>query len=216
LNHHRRPAKHNTPGPAPVAFGAKQTLNGRRSPQRRSKITQSGRHAIKSLSMFAGLAVVEQSMYRVTADTLGAYLNFDPSRRADLLKLHELTRKAAPGLARYFHKGTPAGEAGMRMKMIGYGKFRYAVKSGQTVEWPVIGVALQKNYISVYVAIRKNGRPIVETYAGGLGELRSGHNNFSFERYDDLKAKRVSALFGEIDHIFENDPQNPVRYMEGA
>jgi hypothetical protein len=72
------------------------------------------------------------------------------------------------------HEGTPAGEPGMRMKMIGYGKFRYEVQSGQTVEWPIIGVALQKNYISVYVAIRKNGRPIVETYAGELGELRSG------------------------------------------
>jgi hypothetical protein len=102
------------------------------------------------------------------------------------------------------------------MKMIGYGKFRYAVKSGQTIEWPVIGIGLQKNYISVYVAVRKNGRPIVQAYAGKLGELRSGHNNFSFESYDDLQAERMSSLFAEINHIFENDPQNPVHYMQGT
>ena len=102
------------------------------------------------------------------------------------------------------------------MKMIGYGKFRYAVKSGDTIEWPVIGVALQKNYISVYVAVRKNGRPIVQTYKGKLGELRSGHNNFSFEKFDDLKVDAASSLFAEIARIFDEDPLNPVRYMQGA
>jgi hypothetical protein len=39
--------------------------------------------------------------------------------------------------------------------MIGYGKFHYAVKSRKTIEWPIIGVALQKSYISVYVAVTK-------------------------------------------------------------
>jgi hypothetical protein len=159
---------------------------------------------------------MEPPMYRVTADSLGSYLDFDPSRKADLLKLHELTRTSAPGLKRYFHKGTPAGEPGMRFKMIGYGRFHYAATSGQAVEWPVIGVALQKNYISVYVAVRKRGRPIVEAYAGELGKLRSGRNNFSFEHYDDLNAERVSALFAEIGHIFESDPQNPVHTMQGT
>ena len=75
---------------------------------------------------------------------------------------------------------------------------RYAIKSGKTIEWPVIGVALQKNYISVYVAVRKNGCPIVQAYAGKLGELRSGRNNFSFERYDDLKVDKLSSLFAEV------------------
>ncbi len=37
----------------------------------------------------------------------------------------------------------------MRFKTIGCGKFHYVAKSGQEVEWPVVGVALQKSYISV-------------------------------------------------------------------
>lgn len=155
-------------------------------------------------------------MYRVMADSLEDYYAFDRQRKYDLLRLHDLIRKAAPGLKRYFHRGTPAGEAGMRMKMIGYGKFRYAVKSGDMIEWPVIGVALQKNYISVYVAVRKNGRPIVQAYKGKLGELRSGHNNFSFAKFDDLEVDAVSSLFAEIARIFDEDPLNPVRYMQGA
>jgi hypothetical protein len=155
-------------------------------------------------------------MFRVTADSLDNYLDFDPARKADLVRLHDLIRTAAPGLKRYFHKGTPAGEAGMRMKMIGYGKFRYAIKSGEAVEWPVIGVALQKNYISVYVAVTKAGAPIVPTYAGRLGEKRVGHNNFSFERFADLNAAGVSSLVADIARIFASDPENPIRYMQGA
>lgn len=154
-------------------------------------------------------------MFRVTADSLEAYLAFDPDRTAELEKLNVLMRKAAPGLKRHFHAGTPAGEAGMRMTMIGYGQFRYAVKSGKVALWPVIGVALQKNYISVYVAVTRDGKPLVPFYAGKLGEMRMGGNNFSFETFDDLKAPAVAALFAEAASIFKADRDNPVRYMEG-
>jgi hypothetical protein len=155
-------------------------------------------------------------MFRVTADSLAAYLDFDPARKPDLEKLDAVMRKAAPSLKRYFHEGTPAGEAGMRMKMIGYGKYRYAIKSGQSTSWPVVGIALQKNYISVYLSITKDGAPIVQSYAGRLGELRNGHNNFSFEKFDDLDIKALSSLFAEAANIFNADPDNPVRYREGG
>jgi hypothetical protein len=154
-------------------------------------------------------------MFRVVVDSLTAYLDFDPRRKADLQKLDRLVRHAAPELQRHFHAGTPAGEAGMRMKMIGYGKFRYAIKSGKAISWPVIGVALQKNYISVYVTVTKDGAPIVRDYAGRLGEKRSGGNNFSFETFDDLRPEAVSSLFAEVGQVFGTDPENPVRYVEG-
>jgi hypothetical protein len=155
-------------------------------------------------------------MFRVDVDSLQAYLAFDPKRTADLAKLHALMRKAAPTLERHFHAGTPAGHAGMRMKMIGYGKFRYAARSGELVSWPVVGVALQKNYISVYMAVTKNGAPILRAYAGRLGEKRSGGNNFSFETFDDLDSKVLSSLFAEVARICAADPDNPVRFMQGA
>jgi hypothetical protein len=154
-------------------------------------------------------------VFRVGGDSLETYLAFDPGRTADLEKLHALMRKAAPSLKRHFHAGTPAGEAGMRMTMIGYGQFRYAIKSGKTTSWPVVGVALQKNYISVYVAVTRDGKPLVPFYAGKLGELRIGGNNFSFKTSGDLNAAGVSALFAEAADIFKADRENPVRYMQG-
>jgi hypothetical protein len=155
-------------------------------------------------------------MFRVEADSLEAYFAFDPARTAELEQLHAVIRKAAPGLKCHFHAGTPAGEAGMRMKMIGYGRFQYAIKSGKTTPWPVIGIALQKNYISLYLAVTRNGRPLVSCYAGKLGELRAGGNNFSFERFADLNAQMLGALVAEAAAIFRADKENPVRYMQGS
>jgi hypothetical protein len=140
-------------------------------------------------------------MFRVNADTLDTYLDFDPVRKIDLQKLDKLLRKSAPGLKRYFHQGTPEGEPGMRFKMIGYGKYHLA-KSGQQVEWPVVGVALQKSYISVYFSVTQDGAPLVQSYAGRLGECRMGRNNFSFVKFDDLNFAAASALFAEADQVF--------------
>lgn len=41
----------------------------------------------------------------------------------------------------------------MRFKMIGYGKTQRPAGSGKLLDWPVVGVALQKNYISVYLSV---------------------------------------------------------------
>ena len=58
-------------------------------------------------------------MFHVHADNLKDYFAFDPERRIDLQKLDKLIRASAPQLKRYFHRGTPAGEPGMRFQMIG-------------------------------------------------------------------------------------------------
>ena len=154
-------------------------------------------------------------MFKVEANTLREYFAFDPARSADLRKLDALIAEAAPGLKRYFHKGTPAGSAGMRFKMIGYGRFEYAIKSGKTTPWPVVGVALQRNYISVYVSTtRPDGSPPLAAYPG-LGEKRRGRFNFSFVKFEELDAGALARLLAEVDSIFKRDPANPVRPMQG-
>jgi len=145
-------------------------------------------------------------MFRVDVDSLQAYFDFDPKRRTDLQKLDKLLKLSAPKLKRYFHRGTPPGEPGMRFKMIGYGRFYYPARSGKSVEWPVVGVALQKNYISVYLSIEKDGVPLIQSYAGKLGEVKNGHNSFSFEKYDNLVTPMVSSLFAEAETIFSTVP----------
>ncbi len=153
-------------------------------------------------------------MFRVDAADLAQYLAFDPVRTPELEKLHHALRAAAPRLKRYFHKGTPAGAAGMRMKMIGYGAFHYTAGNGERVEWPTIGVALQKNYISVYIALTLDRRPLVARHAKKLNALRAADYNFSFERFDDLNPETVGLLFTDAARIIETDPENPIRCMQ--
>ena len=147
-------------------------------------------------------------MFKVDADSIKSYFDFDPRRKPDLEKLDALIRTSAPRLAPYFHAGTPAGEPGMRFKMIGYGPFEYASRTGKRVQWPVIGVALQKNYISVYFAVTRMGQPVTDAYAGRLGELRAGKGNFSFNRVDELDTDSLSRLISETQYLYEECPHS--------
>jgi hypothetical protein len=79
-------------------------------------------------------------MFKVNARSLEEYFRFDPAREKDLRALDELIRGAAPSLERWFVTGTPAGQPGMTMTMIGYGQYQYTVKdSGVRFTWPVLG-----------------------------------------------------------------------------
>ncbi|HZZ24781.1 MAG TPA: hypothetical protein VFE60_20340 [Roseiarcus sp.] len=141
---------------------------------------------------------------------------FRSEARSRSAHLDALIRKAAPSLKRYFHKGSAAGEPGMRFKMIGYGESFYRATTRENVEWPVVGVALQKNYISVYFAVTKRGAAVTTPYAGRLGELRMGRNNFSFERFDDLDSSTAAALFSEAAQIFAVDQENVSEAMRSC
>jgi hypothetical protein len=155
-------------------------------------------------------------MFCVDVDSLEAYFAFDPKREGDLRRLDALISKAAPSLKRHFHKGTPAGEPGMRFKMIGYGKSFYRATTGENVEWPVVGVALQKNYISVYFAVTKLGAAVTDPCAGRLGELRVSRNNFSFERFDDLDSSPAAAFVQRGRASFRRRPRQCFRDNAGV
>jgi hypothetical protein len=104
----------------------------------------------------------------------------------------------------------------MRFKMNGYGPLYYEAKGGKKVQRPVIGVASQKNYVSVYFAVTKNGAVIVDSYRGRLGELRSGYNYFSFRKFSELDSTAVSELVTESAAIFRANPLGTAERIQGV
>jgi hypothetical protein len=80
------------------------------------------------------------------------------------------------------------------------------------VTWPIVGLALQKNYISLYTSVIKDGAPITERHKGALGELRSGRGNFSFVTFAQLSASGVIALLNDIDSTLRQDPIGALEY----
>jgi hypothetical protein len=151
-------------------------------------------------------------MFKVQANSLAEYFDADPARRADLEAMDSLIRATVPNLERWFYPGAGADGAGMRMTLIGYGSFQYEMKSGQRVTWPIVGLALQKNYISVYTSVVKDGAPITDRHLGTLGELRSGRGNFSFATFAQLNRDGVKALLTDIDATLRADPINSLEY----
>ena len=140
-------------------------------------------------------------MFKVPVGSVEEYLRFDPAREDDLRTLDELIRSAAPGLARWFVPGTADGQPGMSMTLIGYGQYQYVVKDSPTpVTWPVLGLALQKNYISLYNSANGDGPPFTCSYADRLGRARvSKKGVVTFATVRDTNLQVLSEMITAIE-----------------
>jgi hypothetical protein len=140
-------------------------------------------------------------MFEVHAGSVEEYLRFDPARENDLRTLDGLIRSAAPGLPRWFVPGTPDGQPGMTMTMIGYGQFQYSVKSSPVpVTWPILGLALQKNYISLYNSANADGPPFTCAYADRLGRARvSKKGVVTFETLRGTNLQTLTEMITAIE-----------------
>ena|SRR5579859_5438110 len=147
-------------------------------------------------------------MYRVDANSEEEYFTADPGRESDLRAVDRLIRETVPGLGRYFSMGTPDGKPGMNMRMIGYGKFQYYVKSApEPIDWPIIGLALQKNYISLYFSTTADGRDLVEPFGAELGKVNIAKNLIRFKTVADLDERTFVSLLKVVESDIRNGAQ---------
>lgn len=108
--------------------------------------------------------------------TPDAYLKSLPDdRRADVTGLHRAIREAAPALAPHIVYG-----------MLGYGTYRYRYASGKAGEAPVVALASQKNYISLYVSATDDAGYLAEHHAKRLGKVSVGKSCIRFKKLADL------------------------------
>lgn len=156
-------------------------------------------------------------MFRVTAVSVEEYFTFDPARESDLRAVDEAIRAAAPTLTRWFVSGTPEGKPGMRMTLIGYGDFLYAVKaSPEPVRWPIIGLALQKNYLSLYCSARDGERPFVLDYANRIGKVDvSDKGVIRFKSVEHLNLDGLRAMISDLETGLQTGQLN-LRYGRTA
>jgi hypothetical protein len=102
-------------------------------------------------------------------------------------EIDRIIRSAGPQLA-------PRVYAGPSITMIGYGEMTWERPSGSGV-WPVIGLALQKHYISLYVAATKDGVTLADRYRDRLGKTNNGKNCIRFRHLADIdKDQLVEAI----------------------
>ncbi len=91
---------------------------------------------------------------------MAEYLASVPKERAkDLRSIHAFIKKTVPRLKPYF-----------AYNMLGYGKFKYRNYKNDLIDWPVIALANQKNYLSLYVCSVVDGKYVAEMHKAKLGK----------------------------------------------
>jgi hypothetical protein len=108
-------------------------------------------------------------------------------RRGEIRALHELIRRSAPQL-----------EPTMEFGLLGYGRYHYRYASGREGDWMLVGLASNKNYISLYVmATTADGRMLADTYSDRLPKASIGKSCIRFRRLGDVDQDALATLLRE-------------------
>jgi hypothetical protein len=121
------------------------------------------------------------------AKSIREYLAAVPDKRKEeVLFLHAFIRKTVPTQKPYFANN-----------MIGYGSFLYLNHKKTLCKWPIISLACQKNYISVYVCAMDNGQYVAQKYKSELGSVTVGKSCISFKSLDKIRLPILKKVLKE-------------------
>jgi len=117
------------------------------------------------------------NMFKPTkAKTVKEYIGaIEPDRRKLIESIDALIRKTAPSLERHF-----------AYNMIGYGSFPYRNYKNEPIQWPVVSLASQKNYVSLYVCAVQDGKYLAESRAKDLGNVSVGKSCIRIKKLEDV------------------------------
>ena len=118
------------------------------------------------------------------AKSVEEYLLMIPGdRKKDIDFLHAFIQKAVPKLKPYFASN-----------MIGYGSFYYLDSKKQKKDWPIISLANQKNYISIYVCTIVEDKAMAEKYKKELGKLSKGVSCIRFKKIEEINLETLKTV----------------------
>jgi hypothetical protein len=118
------------------------------------------------------------------AKSVEEYLLMVPDdHKKDIDFLHEFIQKAVPKLKPYYASN-----------MIGYGSFYYLDSKKQKRDWPIIALASQKNYITIYVCTIVGDKAAAEKYKKELGKLTKGISCIRFKKVEEIKLETLKIV----------------------
>lgn len=125
------------------------------------------------------------NMFKPTkAKSVQEYFDMLPKeRRVPLDFLHQFIQKTAPSLKPIFAYNMP-----------GYGSFKYKNYKKEIIDWPIIALASQKNYISLYICAIDKGQYIAEKYKLKLGKVSVGKSCIRFKKLADLNLETLKQV----------------------
>lgn len=112
-----------------------------------------------------------------------------------MAQLLEERRQILEAIDRLVHEAAPQLKPAFAYNMPGYGMFKYKNYKGEIIDWPVISMASQKNYVSVYVCALMDGEYIAEQYKDRLGKVSVGKSCIRFKRLKDVNLGVLKEVF---------------------
>jgi hypothetical protein len=120
-------------------------------------------------------------------------------RRVDMERLDALISEVMSDQPKTMWEGKFWG--GSDQQIIGYGEYTYQKSNGATVEWSIVGLAAQQNYISIYVNATDGDRYLTEKYTTNLGKVKVGKSSISFNTIDDIDLDQLSRLVTDAKRL---------------
>lgn len=121
---------------------------------------------------------------KVKAKTIEEYISSLPNNRKEqIIFIHNLIKDSVPMLKPYFASN-----------MLGYGSFKCRNYKKEIIDWPIIALASQKNYISLYVCSIDNGKYIAEKNKDKLGNVSVGKSCIRFKKVEDLNLDSLKEV----------------------
>ena len=118
------------------------------------------------------------------AKSIAEYLLLVPDdRKKEIDFLHAFSQKAVPKLKPYYASN-----------MIGYGSFYYLDSKKQKREWPVIALANQKNYTTIYVCALIEDKVAIEKYKKDLGKLTKSLSCIRFKEIKEINLETLKTV----------------------
>ncbi len=111
-------------------------------------------------------------------------------RRAAIQAVHDLIVETVPSLRAHICYG-----------MLGYGPVRYKTKSGCEGDWFVVGLANQRQYMSLYLCATQGGEYLAEANAARLGKVNCGRSCVRFKKLEDLDLGVVAELVATAERL---------------
>ena len=113
------------------------------------------------------------------------YLTTLPERfRDDAVRLDAVISDVMAGRPRVLWEGLSWG--GTDQRIVGYGDLLQARPLGGSVEWFAVGLAVQQNYLSVYVNAVEDDQYLAQKYAHTLGRAKIGSSSVGFKSLSDI------------------------------
>lgn len=118
------------------------------------------------------------------ANTIEEYLSNIPfENKEEIDFIHDFIQKSVPNLTPYY-----------ATNMIGYGTFHYLDSKKQRKAWPIISLACQKNYVSIYVCAMIEDKSLIEKYKLDLGKMTKSLGCIRFKKIDEIKLESLKEV----------------------